>query len=198
MSKRAIAFFSCCLFSFSTLARENCISGEFEANLNQLEEVTAKVEDCPKPSDDMFEQMCKFIDTKDMKYKEHLMKMSCADKQKDSPITVNSKVKHTWDTYKKDFYCTADGFRVDQGNILKYSVYQDFPIFVDGVVKTFDLDINFKDPSDGKTVLDYIQDEIAAYKKLKNSKDKLAQLEELYVRFKKAPLNAKHASELPK
>ncbi len=196
MSKRALALFGCCLFSFSTLARENCISGEFEANLNQLQEVTAKVEDCPKPSDDMFEKMCELIDVKDIKYKDHLMKMSCVDKTKDSQITANTKIKHTWDNYKKDFYCNDEGFTVKDGNILKYSVYQDFPVFVEGVVKVFNLDINFKDPADGKTVMDYLQDEIKAYKKLVNSKDKVVQLESIYKQFRN-DLKAKHAHELP-
>jgi hypothetical protein len=196
MTKRAIAFLSCCFLSFSSFAKENCISGEFEANLNELVEVTSKVEDCPKPSDDMFEKMCDLVARKDVSYKDHLMKMSCADKKKDSQVSVNTKIKQTWDTYRKDFYCSEDGFAVKEGNILKYSVYHGFPTFVNGIVKHYDLDINFKDPADGKTVLDYIQSEIVMFKKLGSLPSKVKELEELYQDFR-INLKAKHASEIP-
>ncbi len=165
-------------------------------DLNQLEEDTARVEDCPKPSDDMFEQLCDLIARKDVKYKDLLMKMSCVDTTKDSKITIITKINKTWDTYRKDFYCTGEGFRVKDGNILKYSVYKDFPTFVDGMVKTFDLDINFKDPADGKTVLDYIKDEIAAFKKFPSMAHKVKELEDIYSHFKNN-LKAKHANEIP-
>ncbi len=166
-----------------------------ETNLYPSENTIVETEDCPKPRDDMFEQMCELIGTKDVSYKEHLMKMSCVDKKKDSQITINSKIKHTWETYRKDFYCTEDGFSVKEGNILKYSIFHGFPAFVNGVVKNFQLDINFKDPADQKTLLDYIQDEIVMFKKLGFLPSKVKELEELYTHFRKN-LNAKHSNEL--
>lgn len=195
MSKRAIAFFSCCLFSFSALARENCISGEFEANLNQLEEVTAKVKDCPKPKDSMFTQLCAEVGSMNPDFHTTLRKMACADVKKDSPKTLEEKVSSLWEKYREDFGCDSTGFPIEMGNVLKYSVYNRFSGFVDSVVKQYNLDINFKDPADGKTVLDFIKEETARSQRMANSKERVKELEELYKHFR-VNLKAKHAHEI--
>lgn len=161
-------------------------------DINQLKNTLAP---CAEPDEQLFMKLCDMIELKDMKYKELLMQMACVDKRLDGPLLVKAKVQRLWSDYYKEFWCAAAGFRVDQGNILKFSVYSNFQVFVDGVVRHFNLDINIKDPADGKTLLDYLTDEINAYRKLLNSQDKFKELQELYKHYRDN-LGAKHAAEI--
>ena len=196
MRKHAIALLSCCCFvSFSTHARENCISGAFEDNLNQREEVTSKVDECPNPKEQLFEKICTMIESQDSSVVRILEQMSCADEKKDTPKNFQEKVAHMMEKYRNDFGCDSSGFTIEMGNVLKYSVYRDFPMFVDSVVRRYNLDINFKDPADGKTLLDFVKDEIARFKKMGGNESKVRELEDIYGHFKN-DLKAKHSHEL--
>ncbi len=124
------------------------------------------------------------------------MEMSCVDSL-DFPETKKAKIKCMWKKYYAEFGCDDTGFLVPQGNILKYAINQEFEYFVDGMVK-FGIDINMKDPVDGKTLLDFTLDEINRYKKYTEyavSNAKVKELEKIY-NLLKNDLKAKHASEL--
>ncbi len=150
---------------------------------------------CPKPIEGKFVQIEMMVENQDMGYKKKLLDMACADTKKDSPETIKAKVNCMWEKYYKEFGCNSTGFLVANGNILKYAVNNEFEHFVDGMVKFFGININLKDPADGKTLLDFTLDEINRYKKNKDYQYKVSQLQTIYDHFKK-DLKAKHASEL--
>ncbi len=148
---------------------------------------------CPTPKGGKFVYMCTLVENQDFNYKKLLMEMSCVDSL-DSPETKKEKIKCMWEKYYAEFGCDNSGFLVPQGNILKYAVNQEFELFVDGMVK-LGIDINMKDPVDGKTLLDFTLDEISRYKGYANDNDKVKELEKIYKHLKN-DLKAKHASEL--
>ncbi len=174
----------------------NCqTSTATEENLNELEKVASRVDDCPRPKDGKFLNLCTLIENQDFEYKKELLSMSCADSKKDSTETVKSKVNHMWEQYYKNFGCNNTGFLVPEGNVLKYSINQGFEYFIDGVVEDFGLNINLKDPSDNKTLLDFTLDEINRYKQYPKYQEKVKELEQIYTHLK-TDLKAKHSSEL--
>ena len=150
---------------------------------------------CPKPKAGRFLNFCILVETQDSRYKKELMEMSCVDLTKDSPETIKTKVQCMWKKYFSEFGCDDSGFPTPNGNILKYSVNQEFEFFIDGVVEEFGVDINLKDPADGKTLLDFVLDEAKRYKKNPEYQKKTKELEEIYDHLK-FDLYALHANEL--
>ena len=146
MFKSVGVFFGFYVISLSCMAGPlplNCqTSTVLEENFSELEEVAAKVKDCPRPTDGKFVNICTLVENQDLAYKKEFLAMSCADPKKDSPETVKSKVSLMWETYYKEFGCDSTGVPVGQGNVLKFSVNQEFELFVDGVVKDFGININ--------------------------------------------------------
>ena len=199
MFKSVRLFLICSVISMSCLAGPTTLdcqsSSKFEVNLDELETVAAVVDDCPKPKGGKFLNFCTLVENQDARYKKELISMSCADPAKDSPTTVKTKVGYMWEKYYDEFGCDDAGFLVPQGNILKYSINQEFENFVYGVVEEFNLNINLKDPADGKTLLDFTLDEINRYKKRPEYQYKVKELQGIYNNLKNN-LKAKHASEL--
>ncbi|HKZ67310.1 MAG TPA: hypothetical protein VJ111_13180 [Chitinophagaceae bacterium] len=163
---------------------------------------------CPTPKEGIFYEFCYLVEDKDINYKQELMEMSCVDLKTDSKETINAKVNCMWEKYYHEFWCGDFGFPVPQGNILKYAVNQEFELFIDALVEEFGLDINIKDPADGKTLLDFVTDEIKRYKRYistdngANSKEiiefwsaKVKELESIYDHLKN-DFYALHANEL--
>ncbi len=150
---------------------------------------------CPKPKEGKFVYFCSLIEGQDSQYKQQLREMSCVDLTKDSPETIRAKVQCMWRRYYAEFGCDDTGFLVPQGNILKYAINQEFEYFIDGVVEEFGLDINLKDPVDGKTLLDFVLDEIKRYKKKPEYEFKVNELQRIYNHLKN-DLKAKHAKDL--
>ena len=148
---------------------------------------------CPAPKGGKFIKMCTLVENQDINYKKLLMEMSCVDSL-DSPGTKKEKIKCMWEKYYAEFGCDDTGFLIPQGNILKYAINQEFEFFVDGMVK-FGIDINMKDPADGKTLLDFTLDEINRYKKYPEYQKKVKELQEIYIHLKN-DLKAKHAKDL--
>lgn len=150
---------------------------------------------CPRPRDGYFINICALIEQQDFAYTKELMAMSCVDQSNDSKETIKEKVNCLWEKYYSEFGCQNKGFLVVKGNALKYSANQGFEYFIDGVVEDFGFNINIKDPSDNKTLLDFILDEINRFKRYPTYQYKVKEFEELYSHLKN-DLNAKHASEL--
>jgi hypothetical protein len=149
---------------------------------------------CAKPAWGQFFSLGILVENQDYYYKAHLQKISCVDRELDSDAVIREKVNYTWETNYAELGYVGEGF-IHEGNILKYSVNQEFELFVDGMVGDFGININLKDPSDNKTLLDFTLDEINRYKKYPEYQDKAKDLEAIYTHFK-ADLNAKHAAEL--
>jgi hypothetical protein len=100
-----------------------------------------------------------------------------------------------WTKYRTSFSCDYPGVKVPRGNITKLSLDTGFSIFIFDAVKNYKLDMNFKDPSDGKTIMDYINEEIQTYKKSTvDVSAKIKEYENLY-RLLEAQ-GAKHSKDL--
>ena len=200
-----LGFYMVSISCFAGALPLNCqTSTATEENLDALEDVASKVDDCPRPKDGKFLNICTLVENQDYQYKKELLAMSCADSKKDSKETINSKVNYMWEKYYGEFGCEGQSFTPEK-NVLKYSINQGFNYFVDGVVKEFDLNINLKDPSDGKTLLDFALEEksklIESYSRRpattisQHEKEKLKELEDFCVHLK-TDLKAKQSHEL--
>ena len=84
--------------------------------------------------------------------------------------TAKLKIQAWWNKYKSKCKCDSVNFTVPNGNLLKFSINQSMPDFIDTLVSNYGLDINFIDPADGKNVLDYLNDEIERFKIARISK----------------------------
>lgn len=171
------------------------------AFVSQAQEKQKEDCDCPRPKDGKFLNICTLVENQDFNYKKELMAMACADLKNDSPETIKAKVNCMWEKYYAEFNCGGDGF-TPHGNVLKYSVHQGFDYFIDNVVRLYGLNLNILDPADGKTLLDFILDQINMYKKFSDYKDKAPDalrrvkgLENTYNYFKN-DFGAKHAKDL--
>lgn len=101
----------------------------------------------------------KYFDKFTMLYEQRMWEMSCAFPDTDSVPEATIKINRMWNKHKLDFKCDALGFNVPQGNVLKYAISSGYETFIETIVESYGLDINFKD-NDGKTVLDFVNDEI--------------------------------------
>ena len=100
-----------------------------------------------------------------------------------------------WNKYRTKISCDFPNLSVPKGNITKASYEINFSVFLYDAVKDYKLDMNFKDPVDNRTILDFIRDEIAFVKKYPvDMTMKINELERLYKLLKDN--GAKHAKDL--
>lgn len=153
--------------------------------INELKAVVIKMgaivfenvsDTCKEPKETDFKSFCADVSTKakasgsktdtvEYRYEQRLWEVACAVMGVDDLATAKIKIQKWWNKYKTKCKCDSLGFNVPNGNILKFSISQSMPDFMDTIVSTYGLDINFKDPADGKNVLDYLNDEIERFKK---------------------------------
>ncbi len=182
----------------------NCHSSKLESNLKDIQKVALSSQECPAPSTKQFELICDQIYTKkeatdeselSYSYQETLWKMSCAQEGDENLDEARKKIQSMWTKYRTSFSCDYPGVKVPRGNITKLSLDTGFSIFIFDAVKNYKLDMNFKDPSDGKTIMDYINEEIQTYKKsTADVSAKIKEYENLY-RLLEAQ-GAKHSKDL--
>ena len=163
---------------------------------SQAQEKQKEVCDCPEPKGGKFIYFCTLVENQDKRYVTQMMEIACADPKKDLPETVRAKVQCMFAKYYAEFGCDSTGFSIAQGNILKYAVNQEFENFIYGMVEEFGIDINIKDPADGKTLLDFILDEKIRYKRgVPEYQFKAKELEDIYNTLR-IDYYALHANEL--
>jgi hypothetical protein len=174
MFKRVCSFFAVSIITLSGFAAPSDINCDkttfFEKNLDELETVTSKVESCPKPTSDQFITVCLSIDGKKdpkdgdkfgYKYQEDLWEMSCANAGKDSPEVAKQKIQIMWNTYRAEFKCKGNTENsINGGNVTKFAMDEGLGIFVIHAIKKYNLDMNFIDPYDGKTILDFVEEKL--------------------------------------
>ena len=159
--------------------------------------------DCPAPTRSQMIGVCNCIYTQEVgseelgigyKYQEELWELSCADPKTDSPEVAHQKIREMWDKNKELFRCYKYlGVTVPDGNILKFSMDTGFSSFLVMAVKKYKLDVNFIDPADGKTIMDFLKERLNNYKSA-NYPEKCAEYKRIYKLYKE--YGAKHASEL--
>jgi hypothetical protein len=121
--------------------------------------------------------------------------MSCAKEGVDDMETARKKIPCMWNKNRKFFSCDYPGMMVPKGNITKFSLEASFPDFLITAAKDYKLDMNFKDPQDDRTILDFVRDKII---QMKNSPvDMTLRIQEYERLYKMLQENgAKHGKDL--
>lgn len=88
-------------------------------------------------------------------YTTKIMRASCV-LPTDTAEEIRAKVQHMWKTFEDQLVCDSNSFNVENGSILKLAVQKKFDAFIDDALETWQVHLNRIDPSDGRTVLDYI------------------------------------------
>jgi len=163
----------------------------------EIDKVIATLPPCPKPSDDNFEKICEYMDTKDHKEITKLLRDLACINDNDSQLVKKAKMQKMLTTFSADLYCTGEGFKqsVGKGDFLKFAIYRDYPVLIDHLVVHYQFNLNYLHPSDGnETLLDYLKEEIDLFIKIKNSEKKVKELRSIYAQLR--AYGAKHFSEL--
>lgn len=171
---------------------------------SQAQEKKVEDCDCPKLTEWDFLILCKDVYERKpsseeselaFKYQQALWRMSCAKEGVDNMETARKKIQCMWNKYRELFSCDYPGVSVPKGNVTKFSLDTNFSAFLIDSVKEYKLDMNFKDPVDNRTILDFIKDEIAFNKKSPSDMTmKINEYERLYKLLKDN--GAKHGKDL--
>jgi hypothetical protein len=86
-----------------------------------------------------------------------------ASVDRDSPELVRKKIQHFWHKHHTQIRCVSSHFNISGGSLIKFAVSKGFEAFIRDVVQTWALPLNYVDPADGRTILDYIEDEGRKY-----------------------------------
>ena len=92
-------------------------------------------------------------------YQESIWEMSCAITGQDIIESAKLKIQLMWNRIRTSFRCYKyPNYISSERNITKFSLDTGFTTFLTEAVKRYDLDMNFIDPTDNKTILDFIQE----------------------------------------
>ncbi len=117
---------------------------------------------CPEPTQDNITRMMVHIsqgslsehDEMNYSFEEILWKISCADPDKDTEDDARPKIQKMWNKYGREMKVTNVFGMADGKNFLKYLAEK---MILQDVLSKYKLEINFIDPADGKTVLDFVK-----------------------------------------
>ncbi|GAB3310122.1 hypothetical protein [Hymenobacter tenuis] len=124
--------------------------------------------DCPPPTARQFSDVCVDLyrgaaasnqEWEDVRFgwEEDLWKMSCATPGVDTPEQAKTKIKCMWNKYRESFRCyDYTGTVASEKNITKMATDIGRREFVQIALRTYQLDMNFVDPADKKTLLDFV------------------------------------------
>jgi hypothetical protein len=96
-------------------------------------------------------------------YQTKIYQASCVTSS-DGPEIIKAKVQNFWNRFHGELNCSQLGFSIRNGHILKLAVERNSKDFVNDVVRKWKVSLNHVDPADQKTVLDYIETELAKSK----------------------------------
>jgi hypothetical protein len=80
----------------------------------------------------------------------------------DDVETRRTRLRYLWLDNQPVFGCTASNFDISNGNLLKYSISSRSYEFLNYAIEDWQLELNFIDPADHRTVLDYVEREAKA------------------------------------
>lgn len=208
MVKAVYTILGCLFISHSIYAAPTTLdcqssTNNFESNLSELEKVAVEVDDCPAPTKEQIMGICNSVYDKQegstesglsYQYQEGLWDLSCAKPKIDSPDIARQKIQKMWNKNRENFRCYKyPNVTVTDGSILKFAMDTNFSTFLVSAVRKYNLDMNFKDPKDGKTIMDFLQDRITTFKK-GNFPDQVAEYERIYKLL--SDNGAKHGKDL--
>ena len=128
-------------------------------------------------------------------YKENIWKMSCV-RPNDSKEVIVEKLQCMWNKYRELFRCYGYPTSIASDmNVIKFSLDTGFTPFIYESVKKNKLDMNFIDPTDGKTILDFVQERtIYISNSFPIDVPKLEEYKRIYILLKDN--GAKHAKDI--
>jgi hypothetical protein len=199
MKNFAITLFM--LFALQARANQiDCNGDNTPEGLIPMMEVAQVVQDqvtCPNPK--KLRGLCNFVGdiTEDNKpqgkyrymYQRRLLEAACVDLEKDSEEEIGKKISAMWKEYEDTLICNNIQFDVSNGSVIKYAVNMQFDVFISNLA-TWKVNFNKVDETDGRTVLDYVRDQVERSKGLAIEE----KLKQYYTILKDA--GAKHKSEL--
>lgn len=163
---------------------------------------------CPAPTKDQFSRVCSDLYSRDESeengtglsyaYQEKLWKMSCAKPGKDNIDIARKKIQNMWNENREKFRCYNYPTSIaTDANITKFSLDTGFTGFISEGIKKYKLDMNFIDPADNKTLLDFVMEQ---EKLIRNLTPVNIERADEYLRIYKMLLQngAKHSWELNK
>lgn len=135
---------------------------------SQAQEIQKEDCDCPIPSAEEFSNVCVSIYQKSeahdpgsgasFSYQEAIWKMSCINSN-DSKEVIIKKIQCMWNKYRELFRCYGYPTSIaSDSNVIKFSLDTGFTPFIYESIRKNKLDMNFIDPADGKTILDFVQE----------------------------------------
>ena len=142
--------------------------------------------------------LCNFVETRlssrpySYVYQEIILYHAGVD-QSDSKELRNAKVQTLWTRDLMARVCHAASFTVPNGSLLKFAVHQKFDSFIVDVTRNWRVDLNHIGTSDGRTVLDYVSDEMI--KEHARSSSSVGILKTYFTLLRTA--GGKHRRELP-
>lgn len=188
------------LTSFTTFAQQEDCDETPDAKLKdamKAAKIAEKQAQCPNKT--KIENLCGDLNErlKDPKplgkyrytYQRKILEASCVDISSDSTEVIKTKISDMWSKLESQLVCNSASFDIQNGNIIKYAVALKFDEFIYDVSK-WKIHLNRIDPSDNRTVLDYIKYHIERNKG--NAAESV--LQSYYDRLRSA--GAKHKSEL--
>lgn len=78
----------------------------------------------------------------------------------DGPDQVREKIQRFWLNNREHLSCQQLGFSIRGGNVAKLAFERSSNHVINDFIRRWDLDLNFIDPADGKSVLDYVEGEL--------------------------------------
>ena len=87
-------------------------------------------------------------------YYRRILEASCVDAD-DSEQIAQKKIQAMWLEFEPEMVCASTIFDVVHGSYLKYAVATKFNEFLENAIE-WQVNLNKVDPSDGRTVLDYV------------------------------------------
>ena len=125
---------------------------------------------CPEPTIDNFSGICldlfKRYESKglspvlSLSYQEKIWKISCANPEIDNLETAKTKIQMMWNRHRIFFRCYDYPVSIaTDANIAKFSLDNGFSGLIIEFSRKYQLDMNFIDPKDNKTPLDFIFDQ---------------------------------------
>lgn len=186
--------------SFAVHAQEADCEDKTIEEMRPVMEVAAAAQEetvCPNPK--KLRGMCMLIDSQDKdpnpqghfvyKYQRKFLEAACVDVKKDSEEVIAQKISKVWKENENTLICNNTKFDVGNGNIIKFAVNLKFDSFITDMTY-WKVNLNKVDETDGRTVLDYVRDQVERNKGLASE----PVLRGYYNQLKKA--GAKHKSEL--
>lgn len=93
-------------------------------------------------------------------YERQIYEAAGVDFKHDTAAEARNKIKTMWMQNQSHLRCNRGDFDVTNGSVLKYAVAKRTFDFIDNATSVWGVELNLPDQSDGKTLLDYVEQKV--------------------------------------